>query len=81
MPLELEKKIARLRSVGPFAFQYVEAITEEDTIKGGGLYLNSKCVLTIAYCNNPWIDDEGNPYNFKKDGDILFLRKWAISLK
>lgn len=81
MHLKFEKKTGKLRKIGSLAFQYVEAITDEDTIKGGGLYWNGKCIVTIAYCNNPWIDNKGKPYNYKRDGDILFLRKWAISVK
>ncbi|GKV70261.1 hypothetical protein NCCP2716_27590 [Sporosarcina sp. NCCP-2716] len=68
--------------IGPLSFRYVEVdIGNDEIIKGGGFYISSKCFLTIGYCNQPWIDEEGRPYNFKVDGDILFLRKLAFSLK
>lgn len=75
------KKKVKTYTLKPFTFQYVEAITDDDIIKGGGLYFLKTCFLTIARCNNVWIDQDGKPYNFKKDGDVWFIRKFAISFK
>lgn len=64
-----------------FKFHYVKVITEDkDIIKGGGLYLAGKHILTIALCNNLWIDENGLPYNFKPYEGTFYLRRLAISL-
>lgn len=81
MPDKVIKGKVKTYSLKPFSFQYVEAITDDDIIKGGGFYFLGKCLLTIARCNNLWIDEKGQPYNFKIDDGILFLRRLAISFK
>lgn len=75
------KRKGRIYSLKPFAFQYVEVDAGKNIIKGGGFYFLGKCFITVARCNNLWVDEKGKPYQFKKDGDILFLRKLAISFK
>lgn len=75
------KRKDKVYSLKPFVFQYIDAITEDDEIiRGGGIYFLDKHILTIAHCNNLWIDEEGKPYNFRVSDNILFLRKFAISV-
>lgn len=62
-----------------FGFHYVSALTNEnETIKGGSLYLFGKQSATIAVSNGYWTDSDGKPYKFKFKSGKLFLGKIAI---
>ncbi|MED4077574.1 hypothetical protein P4645_15270 [Lysinibacillus fusiformis] len=62
-----------------FGFNYLSALTNEDeTIKGGSLFLFGKQMLTLAISDGYWTDDNGNPYKFKFEGKSLFVGKVAL---
>lgn len=62
-----------------FGFHYVSALTNEnETIKGGSLYLFGKQSPTIAVSNGYWTGNNGKPYKFKFKDRKLFMGKVAI---
>ena len=63
-----------------FGFYYVSALTNEnETIKGGSLYIFGKQSPTIAVCNGYWTDEKGKPYKFKIKDREIFIWKVAIA--
>lgn len=64
-----------------FGFHYLSALTNEnETIKGGSLFLFGKQMMTFAVSNGYWTDNKGNPYKFKFKGRALFVGKVAFGL-
>lgn len=62
-----------------FGFNYLSALTNEDeTIKGGSLFLFGKQTITLAISNGYWTGHNGSPYKFKLKGKALFVRKIAV---
>ncbi|MFS0877998.1 hypothetical protein [Solibacillus isronensis] len=62
-----------------FGLRYTHVLTEEnETIKGGSLFLFGKQCVTFAISNTDWVDDNGKPYKFKLERHVLFIKKWAI---
>lgn len=62
-----------------FGFKYVKGITNEnEIIKGGSFYSFGKQVLTVAFADTEWVDDNGKPYKFKIEQGILYVRKLAL---
>ncbi|ACA42288.1 hypothetical protein Bsph_p058 (plasmid) [Lysinibacillus sphaericus C3-41] len=62
-----------------FGFHYLSAITNEDeTVKGGSLFLIGKQMITLAVSNGYWTDHNGNPYKFKYRGRALYVGKIAV---
>lgn len=79
MDEELRKmKEKRLLYKG-FGFHYLDALTNQnETIKGGSLYLFRKQCLTIAISNALWTKENGEPYNFGIKDNVIFIRKFSI---
>lgn len=62
-----------------FGFRYVKGVTDEhEFIKGGSFYAFGKQLLTIALADTEWVDDKGQPYNFKFDHRVLYVKKLAV---
>lgn len=64
-----------------FGFSIATAVTSEgDVIKGGGVFMFDKQMLTVAISNTVWTDDDGNPYRLKLCNKVLFMHKLAIGI-
>lgn len=76
---ELQKMKEKRFLCKGFGFHYLDVLTNQnETIKGGSLYLFGKQCLTIAISNTLWCKENGEPYKLGIENSVVFIGKFSI---